>query len=108
MSRYNRHNHQRRSIRVPGYDYTHGWFFVTTCSPQRRPLFGQVIDGRMQLSPLGGLVMSKWGETTVVRTAVSRDADVVMPNHFHAIIALDGGGHGAPCPYRGVKTGPRR
>jgi hypothetical protein len=36
---------QRRSVRLPGYDYTQaGAYFVTLCTHNRAWLFGQIID----------------------------------------------------------------
>jgi hypothetical protein len=38
-------NLQRRSLRLQGYDYAQsGAYFVTICTHQRLPLFGQVVD----------------------------------------------------------------
>ena len=38
--------HQRRTIRLKGYDYTRaGAYFVTLCTWNRACLFGDVVDG---------------------------------------------------------------
>lgn len=94
MTNFDPKKHHRRSIRVPGYDYTQGWFFVTICTHQRAHLFGQVVDGAVQLSPLGALVQAEWVRTAEICPAVTLDAFVVMPNHFHGIIGLDDGSRG--------------
>jgi len=82
------------SSRLPGWDYTRGWYFVTVCTAQRRHLFGTIVDSAMQLSAPGGIVAEEWQRTADVRPYVTLGAWVVMPNHMHAIIAIhapDGG-----------------
>ena len=42
--------HHRRSIRLKGYDYTQpGAYFVTICAFHHDEIFGEVVDGEMQL-----------------------------------------------------------
>jgi len=89
MAQYDPEHHRRRSIRLRGYDYTQaGLYFVTICARDRICLFGDVIEGEMALSEAGRLVEAEWLRTPEVRPDVFRDAYVVMPNHFHGIIAL--------------------
>jgi len=46
----------RRSIRFKGYDYSRaGTYFVTVCTKDREHLLGEIIDGKMKLSPAGEL-----------------------------------------------------
>ncbi|MEI6285726.1 MAG: hypothetical protein WCP79_04400 [Bacillota bacterium] len=34
----------RRSIRLPGYDYSQpGMYFVTICAEEREPVFGNIV-----------------------------------------------------------------
>lgn len=81
--------HHRRSQRLAGYDYRqNGAYFVTLCTHARECLFGDVVDGTMELSPLGDIVLDGWLWTPVVRPDVSLDAYVIMPNHLHGIIVL--------------------
>jgi hypothetical protein len=47
----------RRSIRLPGYDYSSpGFYFVTICVRDRRPLLGEVVDGVVRLDTYGRIV----------------------------------------------------
>jgi len=49
--------HHRRSIRLKSYDYSRaGAYFVTICIKDRECLFGEVIDGNMQLNDTGRAV----------------------------------------------------
>ncbi|MBI5840645.1 MAG: hypothetical protein HZB19_11140 [Chloroflexi bacterium] len=46
--------HHRRSIRLPGYDYSQaGAYFVTIVAYQRECLFGEIVDGEMVLNHAG-------------------------------------------------------
>jgi REP element-mobilizing transposase RayT len=93
-------HHHRRSIRLQGYDYTQsGAYFVTICTHQRAPLFGQVVDGEMVINSWGQIVQSCWDEIPRHFPSVELDAFVVMPNHVHGIIVIVGdvgATHGSP------------
>jgi REP element-mobilizing transposase RayT len=81
--------HHRRSIRLRGYDYTQGGaYFVTIASANHAEIFGQVIDGQMQMNARGRIVTEEWLKTAQIRryVRVQRDEFVVMPNHVHSII----------------------
>ena len=81
--------HQRRSTRLRGYDYSQsGAYFVTVCVQNRQSVFGKVTNGRMMLSGAGRMVEEEWLKTPAVRPQVQLDEFVVMPNHFHGIIMI--------------------
>jgi putative transposase len=81
--------HHRRSIRLPGYDYSReSAYFLTICSAGRVCIFGQVIDGRMRLSAAGEIVNEEWDRSAQVRSELRLDAFVVMPNHIHGIVLI--------------------
>jgi REP element-mobilizing transposase RayT len=78
---------QRRSIRLPGHDYTQpGAYFITICTHQRQCLFGDVVDGALQLNELGQIVAEEWQKSAQIRREIELDDFVVMPNHLHGII----------------------
>ena len=86
---------QRRSIRLPGFNYAHpGAYFVTICSYRRQHLFGEVIDGEVFLTDLGELAATWWKNIPMHFRHVSIDLFVVMPNHFHGILILEDPGRG--------------
>ena len=88
--------HQRKSIRLPGYDYSQaGYYFVTICCDQRQCMFGDIVDGAMQLNPFGEIVSETY-QLLSRYSHVNLDEWIVMPNHFHGIIVL------ADKPCRGV------
>lgn len=81
----------RRSTRLANYDYTRaGAYFVTICTWRRECLFGKVVDGTMRLSVSGQVVEEEWLRTGSLRSGVDLDSFVVMPNHLHAVLHLNG------------------
>lgn len=87
---YDPEKHHRRSIRLRGYDYSQaGYYFVTICCYQRQRLFGDIVNGAMQLNEYGEIVKQEWLRSAVIRTNIELDEFIVMPNHFHGIIIID-------------------
>jgi MSHA biogenesis protein MshO len=94
---------QRRSLRLPGYDYSQaGAYFVTLCVEKRCALLGEVVGGNMQLNDAGRMIEQAWLELAEHYPGVKVDVCQIMPNHFHGIIWLEGltGAHGG-APLRG-------
>ncbi len=86
---YDPERHDRQSIRLPEYDYrSPGAYFVTTCTADRKCLFGTVENGRMWLNEYGRIVVEEWHRTETVRDRVIVDTFVVMPNHTHGVIII--------------------
>jgi len=84
-------NHRRRSIRLPGYDYTRaGAYFVTLIAWQRERLFGEIIDGEMRLNEFGLLVENELRRLEKRFGRLVVGDFIVMPNHVHGIILIYG------------------
>ena len=99
--RFDREKHHRRSIRLPGYNYTQpGAYFVTVCAHGRECLFGEIVDAKMALNQYGRVVARCWEQLNREYARVKLDRWVVMPNHLHGIIAIDVIGRG------GSRTAP--
>ena len=82
-------DHRFRSIRLRHYDYAQeGLYFITLCTARRMHLFGNVLNGEMHLTDDGRIVADEWTRTPEVRPYVTLDVFVVMPDHFHGIIAI--------------------
>ncbi len=65
---YDPNIHHRRSLRLPGYDYSQsGSYFVTICAAQRQCLFGEIIDGQMVLNQSGMVVADEWQKSALIR-----------------------------------------
>ncbi|NQT24129.1 transposase [candidate division KSB1 bacterium] len=82
--------HKRKSIRLREYDYSQpGAYFITLCTHNRQCLFGEVVDGEMQLNELGEVVQNCWDEIPNHYTNTETDAFIVMPNHVHEILFIN-------------------
>lgn len=104
--------HHRRSIRLPGYDYSAaGAYFITICTQGRECLFGQIVDGEMRLNALGEIVRAEWEKSATIRAEIEICEYVIMPNHIHAIVMIhwsDGRGVRPDAPTSGSSPiGPK-
>lgn len=80
---------RRRSIRLPGYDYSRtGCYFITICSFDREIIFGKIVDGQTVLSEIGNIAAKYLEEIPNHFDNVFVDEYVVMPNHIHVIITI--------------------
>ena len=96
--KYNPEKHNRRSIRLKGYDYAQcGAYFITICTQDRQCLLGEIQNGEMHLNEIGYMVQNAWNELPAKYTGIDIDESIIMPNHMHGIIIL-------PAP---VGAGPR-
>src|SRR5262249_56920618 len=63
---------RRRSLRLPGYDYSQaGAYFITACTQNRIMVFGEVIDCDVRLNDMGAVVQQTWDD---------------LPAHYHGLI----------------------
>ena len=91
--RFDPEKHHRRSIRLKGHDYSQpGAYFVTICTRDQECLFGHVVNGEMRLNDAGEIAQRCWEEIPRHFPLVELDAFVVMPNHVHVIIVIQGRG----------------
>jgi REP element-mobilizing transposase RayT len=89
----------RQSIRKRGWDYAaKGWYFVTINTLKGKPLFGVVVNGRMVLNEAGRVAEEEWRKSATLRKGLVLDEFVVMPNHVHGLVRLDGRGFDASNP----------
>ena len=79
MMKYDPQIHLRRSIRLPGHDYSQpGAYFVTICTYNR--------ELSLKAAPVKEAVRSAWHSLTGRFPGVLLDEFVIMPNHVHGII----------------------
>ncbi len=89
-----RDKYRIESSRLSGWDYRlRGWYFVTICAFNRASIFGEIIEGYVRLTRIGQVAESDLQTLADHYNNVEIDAHVVMPNHVHAIVMIDGG-HG--------------
>ena len=85
--------HQRRSIRLKGYDYSQaGAYFITICTYNRQHGLGEIVNGEMQLNEFGHIVQSTWQDLVNHIAGIELGEFVIMPNHIHGIITIVGAG----------------
>ncbi len=81
---------ERKSIRLKGFDYSlPGHYFLTICVRQRLCLFGEVRSKKMQLNDAGRMIERWWKESMNKFLLLRTIKHIVMPNHFHGIVAID-------------------
>jgi putative transposase len=99
---------RRKSMRLPGYDYTMaGAYFITVCTYNREYLFGSISNNVMLINKYGGIVIDELSKSAKMRREIETDIFVVMPNHIHVIIIIHGGRGDRPvAPTASVASGP--
>ncbi len=89
---------KRKPTRLKGYDYsTAGAYFITICVKGRKQLLSEIIVGddahivpKNNLSDIG-LICDKYiNNINIKYENVIVDKYVIMPNHIHLIILLNG------------------
>ena len=86
---------RRKNLRLQGYDYsTHGAYFITICTEGKRSLLGNVVGGDDHIAPRTrlseyGLVVERY-----LQGIRGLDQYVIMPNHIHMVIVVDGTAEG--------------
>ena len=89
--KYNPDIHHRRSIRLKHYDYSQaGAYFVTICAKDRECYFGNIKGGELQLNDAGSMIEKWWRKIPEKFSSSEIDLHIIMPNHFHGIIAIVG------------------
>ncbi len=91
MTTNNQSNYKNIPIRLQNWDYR--WdasYFVTICTAGRTHYFGEICDRKMNLSTIGALADVFWHEIKNHAKNVKLGPFVVMPNHIHGIIMIDG------------------
>ncbi|MEP6363251.1 MAG: transposase [Balneola sp.] len=79
----------KNSLRLKGYDYSaEGVYFITILTKNRICHFGEVVNKKMNLSDAGKIVEMEWRKTEEIRKEVVLGNWIVMPEHFHALIAF--------------------
>ena len=79
----------RESTRLSGWDYSNpGRYFVTICTTERVPFFGQIHNGIIGLSAAGCIAWHVWRRIPKRFPGTLIDVCIVMPNHVHGILRI--------------------
>ncbi len=103
MSKFNS-DYRKPLIRAQTWDYgSNGMYFITICTKDKKHFFGEITNGKMELSPLGAIADVLWHTIPHHAKFVELGEFVVMPNHIHGIVILnhpDGGSNAATGKHR--------
>ena len=80
---------QRKSPRATWHDYNGANYFITICTKHHVLYFGDVVDGRMELSEIGEWAWQCAEKIETINDNVFVPEFVVMPNHVHLIAIMD-------------------
>jgi REP element-mobilizing transposase RayT len=84
-----KHFHNRRSIRLKGYDYSQdGLYFITICCENKVHRFGKIKNDEMVLNENGTIANNEWFKLLNRYPNFELDVFQIMPNHMHGIISL--------------------
>ena len=81
---------QRKHARYRWHDYNGGLYFITICTKDKQHSFGNIMNNDMSYSEIGMITAQKIDEISSHWDGVEVVASVVMPNHVHLIISIDG------------------
>ena len=82
-----------QTARAEWHGYDGGIYFVTICTAEREHYFGEIETEKepfMQLSPIGQYANQLMMNITILYPHVEIPLFVIMPNHIHAVIYIDG------------------
>lgn len=80
----------RKNIRAKFHDYSKGLYFVTICTQDKKHYFGVIKDSIMNYSKIGEETIKLLDGLEMHYPYVELCQYVVMPNHVHAIIFIEG------------------
>jgi len=87
------------SARLRNWDYrSRGWYFVTICAHEKAHIFGEIVKCEVQLSRIGRIAETDLQSLSHHYKNVQVDSHIVMPNHLHAIVMIDGNHRCSPNP----------
>lgn len=91
---------RRRKNRLQGYDYSRtGWYFVTVCVKGHAEILGEIVTecrgahgapAYTKLSDIGHIVENAILQIPKHYKGARVDKYVIMPNHIHMILQLEG------------------
>lgn len=79
----------RQSIRLPAYDYSQpGAYFITICTFQKRPIFGEIREGGINLNFAGKVAEAQIQRFHQRFLNLEILTFVIMPNHVHLLLEI--------------------
>jgi REP element-mobilizing transposase RayT len=91
MSEKFKGKYRNESARLRNWDYgSDAAYFITICTKDREHYLGQITNEKMQVSPAGAIAHVLWFEIKNHVKNIELGEFVVMPNHIHGILILNG------------------
>lgn len=77
------------TARLSGWDYRSiGYYFITIVIKNRIQCLSTIVDGNVELSPIGNIINEEWLIIPTVFPHVECDEFIIMPDHIHGIIHI--------------------
>ena len=81
----------RKPNRLKNYDYSsQGVYFITVCTIDRKCILSHIIGGDALIAPQTNLTHCGEIARKYIESMPGIDKYVIMPNHIHLLIAIDG------------------
>lgn len=94
---------KRKNVRLKKYDYSSaGVYFITICTKDRKALFWDIVGAtsgrpkKYELSEYGKLVDNAIHKIEQHYSNIKIDKYVIMPNHIHLLLSINGDIYGRP------------
>ncbi|MFA5816731.1 MAG: hypothetical protein WC865_14045 [Bacteroidales bacterium] len=82
-------NNGRQSTRLSSWDYgSNGKYFVTICTDQKVPYFGQINNSSLVSAEIGDYAIKCWESIPEHYPFVELDSFILMPDHLHGILCF--------------------
>lgn len=80
---------QRKNVRLQHFDYhSNGYYFITICCLDKRPLLGTLHQGEIHVSLDGQHLLEEMLSLERTLRGISVYDYVIMPNHFHLVVEI--------------------
>lgn len=100
MNNLYKNKYRVTSARRPNWDYgSHGLYFVTICTKERVPYFGEIITetqstetqsvASLQGTAIGEIAYNNWRQIPKYHPYVEVDEFIVMPDHIHGVLFIN-------------------
>jgi len=87
------HKYRIEPARLHGWNYASaGSYFLTICTYKNKFILGNIQDGKMVLSDFGEVVQEELLKSFDIRSELTCDNYVIMPNHLHILVSLSPAG----------------
>ena len=81
---------KRKHARYRWHDYNGGLYFITICTKDKKHSFGSISNNEIVYTEIGLVTVQNIEQISTHWSGVKIHASVVMPNHVHLIVGIDG------------------